>query len=323
MENEGKKTKPQNNPLPAFVSRQVARSQRYFLDLSINHGRQLAVACGGYEEVRSDYLIAREDFPYFCVEFIAGGAGKLWLGKAALEPAEETAVPLSVGTLFAYGPGVPHRIVTDRRRRLRKHFIDFSGRQGLSKLRGVGLDAGHWLQVSHHGEVAELFELILRCGLPQSVHSNGLCSHLFHVLLAKVKQRRLSVSPHEQRAFETYDAFYKLLGERCAEWATVEAACAAFGITPAYACRLFARFGEQSPYQLLSRRRMSLAAEWLGAEQLLVKEAAARLGYSDQYQFSRAFKRVFGVAPATYRRGQLGMSQGSPPVAQPARASRR
>jgi len=306
MKRVSKTVTAKKQTLPAFVSRQVARSRRYFLDLSTDHQRPIAVACGGYEEVRRDYLISREDFPYYCVEFIAGGVGQLWLGKAATEPSAENATQLSAGTVFSYGPGVPHRMVTDPRQRLRKHYVDFSGRQAVGKLRGVGLEAGTCLRVSHATEVAELFDLMLRCGAPQSVHSDGLCSQLLDVLLAKVKQRRLSGSPHDERAFETYDAFQELLGQRCAEWATVEAACAAFGITPAYACRLFARFGEQSPYQVLIRRRMALAAEWLGNEQLLVKEVAARLGYPDQYQFSRGFKRVFGISPAAYRRGQFG-----------------
>ena len=308
---------------PGFFSRQVARSHRYFLDLSTSHKRPLAVACGGYEEVCADYLVKRDDFPYQCIEFITGGAGQLWLGEAAREPTEDTAVPLTGGTLFTYGPGVPHRIVTDRRRRLRKHFVDFSGRQAVVKLKGAGLDSRSWLRVSHANEITEVFDLMLRCGMPQSVHSDGLCSQLLDVLFAKVKQRRLSGAPSDDRAFETFDSFHELLGERCGEWATVEAACAAYGITPAYACRLFARFGEQSPYQVLIRRRMSLAAEWLGTEQVLVKEAAERLGYSDQYQFSRAFKRVFGISPVAYRRGQLGGNLIQPPLAQLARASRR
>ena len=91
--------------------------------------------------------------------------------------------------------------------------------------------------------------------------------------------------------------------DRCVQWQSVESACAVAGISPEYACRLFARFGEDSPYRLLTRQRMSLAAEWLAHEQVLVREAAHRLGYPDQYQFSRAFKRVFGIAPAEFRRG--------------------
>ena len=38
-------------------------------------------------------------------------------------------------------------------------------------------------------------------------------------------------------------------------------------------------------------------AELLLDEGLLVKETAARLGFADAFQFSRAFKRVHGVPP--------------------------
>jgi AraC-like DNA-binding protein len=184
--------------------------------------------------------------------------------------------------------------------------------------------------VSHAEEVTEIFDLMLRCGLPQSAHSGALCQQLVGVLLAKVRQRRLPDSRHDDQAAVTFEAFRRLLQERCEEWQSVEAACREYGMTPAYACRLFARFGEHSPYQFLVRQRMSLAAEWLGTEQALVREVAVRLGFADPYQFSRTFKRVFGIAPAAFRRAQAGFTgsvaaepTGAVLAAQSAKASRR
>jgi AraC-like DNA-binding protein len=49
---------------------------------------------------------------------------------------------------------------------------------------------------------------------------------------------------------------------------------------------------------------MNLAAELLTHERLQVQQAAARLGFADQYQFSRAFKRVAGVSPQAFQRRQ-------------------
>ncbi|MEO2000896.1 MAG: AraC family transcriptional regulator [Pirellulales bacterium] len=289
--------------LPAFVSRQVATSQRYFVDLLPDRSQTLAVACGGYEHVRKDYVISRNDFPYFCIEFVCAGKGKVWFGESAADGIAQEAVPIHAGTLFAYGPGMPHRIETDPRQLLRKHYVDFVGRQAGSRLRRMGLTAGSVMRVSHPDEVREIFDLMLRCGSPPSVHSEILCTQLLGVLLAKVNQRILREGPIDDRAFKSYEQFRRILVDRCVEWQSVEAACAVAGISPEYACRLFVRFGEDSPYRLLTRQRMSLAAEWLAHEQVLVREAARRLGYPDQYQFSRTFKRVFGIAPAGFRRG--------------------
>jgi AraC-like DNA-binding protein len=75
---------------------------------------------------------------------------------------------------------------------------------------------------------------------------------------------------------------------------SVEQAAGEFGISSAYACRLCRRYGTTSPYQELL---MTLAADLLTHEGLQVQQAAARLGFTDASQFSRAFKRVTGVSP--------------------------
>ena len=297
------KSKTTEKKLPAFVSRQVVKSQRYFVDLVPDQTRALSVACGGYEQVGDDYVVSRTDFPYFCIEFVCAGRGRVWLGEGATAARAEDSLPLHKGTLFAYGPGVPHRIETDRRQTLRKYYVDFVGRQAGSRLRRMGFTRGSVLRVSHSDEISEVFELMLRCGSPASVHSKTLCTQLLGVMLAKVNQRMLPEEAVDDRAFRTYERFRSTLIERCVDWQSVESACVAAGISPEYACRLFARFGEDSPYRLLTRQRMSLAAEWLAHEQILVRDAALRLGYHDQYQFSRTFKRVFGIAPAAFRQG--------------------
>lgn len=48
--------------------------------------------------------------------------------------------------------------------------------------------------------------------------------------------------------------------------------------------------------------RMHLASEWLRADRLRVTQVAQRLGYESEASFSRAFKRLVGVAPSALRR---------------------
>ena len=55
--------------------------------------------------------------------------------------------------------------------------------------------------------------------------------------------------------------------------------------------------------------RHFLAKQYLGQEQLSVKEVAYSLGYSDVANFRRAFKRLEGCSPITFRRS--GLKQGN------------
>jgi hypothetical protein len=260
-----------SRPLPAFVSRQVVAADRYFLDLRPAADGPLAVVCGGMEQVRADYVVAREDFPYCCVEFVAAGRGTVSLRGREF--------PLAPGSVFAYGPVVPHVIRTDRRRRLRKYYVDFVGREAPARLRGARLALGGHLTVGRPREIEEVFNLLQQCGRAHSRHSRLLCGQLLGVLLTKIAERALPPDGGEAQAFATYEQFRE------------------FDISSAYACRLFRRFDTISPYQYLLRQRMNLAADLLTHDRLLVKQVAAHLGFADQYQFSRAFKRVSGISP--------------------------
>lgn len=285
--------KRRDSGLPAFVSRQVVKSHRYFLDLRPVASRPVTVVCGGEEQVRSDYLVERNDFPYFCLEFVAAGRGSAVLGgrEAALGP----------GSVFAYGPGVPHTIKTDPRRRLRKYYIDFIGSEALDRLRGARLSPGSHLTVAPAAEIEAVFDIVQQCGLSPSPHSQSLCGQLLGVLLTKIAERTLPAESGELAARRTFERFKQFLTNDRQRLVSIEMAAAEFGISTAYACRLFRRFGEQSPYRYLLRQRMNLAADLLTHDRLQVRQAAARLGFADPYQFSRTFKRVAGISPSDFR----------------------
>src|SRR5271157_306206 len=111
---------------PEFFSPQVREARRFYLDLAPPARQPLAVVCGGVEHSAADYVIDRAGLAYLSIEFVARGKGDLVLAGRE--------VPLLPGSVFAYGPNVPHRIVTDRDDRLVKYFVDFSGRRAAALL---------------------------------------------------------------------------------------------------------------------------------------------------------------------------------------------
>ena len=76
---------------------------------------------------------------------------------------------------------------------------------------------------------------------------------------------------------------------------------AELGVTPGTLSRTLTRLSGRTTKQLILERVLLEAARLLRFSDLSVKEIAARLGFNDQFAFSRAFKRQRGEAPLDFR----------------------
>ncbi len=66
-----------------------------------------------------------------------------------------------------------------------------------------------------------------------------------------------------------------------------------------------------SPREMLQRLRMAHAKNLLLESSLSIKEIAARVGYVQQHDFNRVFRRYAGVAPSKWRSNPLARSTGA------------
>lgn len=82
---------------------------------------------------------------------------------------------------------------------------------------------------------------------------------------------------------------------------TLEELAKAVGLSRAAFARQFNTLVGEPPLEYLTRWRMGVAAQLLESSDLRLSEIAARVGYQSEFSFSRAFKRVRGIAPARYR----------------------
>ena len=283
--------KPAATPAePAFVSHQVTEARRFYLNLNPSPRTRLAAVCGGVERMRADYVVSRRDFPYFCVELVTEGEGTLLLDgrRHALAP----------GIVFAYGPGVRHTIRTHPDSRMRKHYLDFAGAEARELLLAAGLGRWRPVRVAAWHELVTVFDTLDREARGDDTLTHEECATLTRLLLLKIRQRTVQGGGRVPRSHASYERIRRHAETHFRRLRTVEDLARETHVTPVHVSRLFRRFGRTGAYQFLLRLRMHDAAEMLVNEGLLVKEAAARLGFADAFQFSRAFKRVHGVSPA-------------------------
>lgn len=288
-----KKTATNADGVPEFFSRQVLEAHRFYLDTYPRSRRPLAVVCGGCEHCQPDYRIDRADFPFHSIEFVARGKGALTLGGRS-----HTLFP---GKVFAYGPGVPHLITTDPDDRLVKYFVDFTGPNAGKMLRQYGPAPGQALQVTSPDAILRIFDDLIKNAETDSRYSPLLCATIVQQLILKIAETAVVEEVHTSAAFATYQTCRDFIRKNCLALRTLEDVADQCHIDTSYLCRLFKRFDSQSPYQYLMRLKMNAAAQRLHAPGALVKEVAYQLGFTDPFHFSRAFKKVFGVSPETFK----------------------
>jgi AraC-like DNA-binding protein len=95
-----------------------------------------------------------------------------------------------------------------------------------------------------------------------------------------------------------------LLHEKPAEAWTLERLSDEAGLSRSSLHERFVHFIGQPPMQYLTQWRMQLAASLLQETSAKLVDVALRVGYESEAAFSRAFKRVVGVAPGAFRHGE-------------------
>ncbi len=285
---------------PAFLSRQVRDARLFFRDLRPARTGPLRVVCGGLERCAPDYRVSRAGFTFHAVEFVWGGAARgRWRGRP---------FDLGPGTVFAYGPRVAHTVLADARRPPVKYFLDFTGREAASLLapllrRGPG-------QCTRPEAVRFFFEELIQAGRVPGRAADERCAALLRAqLLTLAEETAADVGPGAGTGRATYQRVRELLDRRGLEITSLAQLSREAHLDPAYLCRLFRAHSGESPYRALQRLRFSRAAEHLLQPGARVKDAAAAIGWSDPYQFSRAFKRIHGLSPQAfqrYRHGETG-----------------
>ena len=281
---------------PFFVSHQVTDARRYYLNLNPSQKKRLVVVCGGVERMQPEYVVRRTDFPYFVIELVVEGKGVLLLNdrRFALEP----------GVVFAYGPGVTHVIRTHPEKRMRKHYLDFAGRDAFALLKASGLGQWNALRVRSVHELIPIFEALEREAVDDNSLTHALCETLARLLFLKIQQSAVPGGRGAPRSFVSYERVRGHIETHFMRLRTVDEIASECRMTPVHVSRLFRRFAQAGAYQFLLRLKMNHAAELL-ENGLLVKEVADGLGFADAFQFSRAFKRVHGVPPGKFKESRV------------------
>lgn len=84
---------------------------------------------------------------------------------------------------------------------------------------------------------------------------------------------------------------------------TLEKIVEDFELSKSYLNAIFNKYTQHAPMDFYTSLKMREACKLLKVTDLYIYEVAQRLGYKDQYYFSRIFKKVVGISPKEYKYG--------------------
>ena len=245
----------------------------------------------GYEECSPEYIIERNDFPFWTLEFVAGGHGFYREGR--------TVRRLRHGSVFTYGPNVSQYFGNEPERPFRKYFMVYGGQGFPSAWRNAGIRPGEMLTLGAVASLVSVFDQMLDEGQQNDAQTVQVVSGLQEVLLALIARHHGAASGEKSGSRKAYDLAMDILLREYRTLHALSDLAERSGYTAEYLCRIFKKYHGDSPYQVLLHRKMSAAWLLLRAGQIQVGAVAQEMGYSDQLHFSRVFRKIMGCAPSS------------------------
>jgi len=260
--------------------------------------------------------------------------GSCWAGIPG-----EPAVQVSEGDIIVFAQGDPHVLASspDLRGRVQMELyehpkngqlpislsINCGGADRANLVCGfIGFDARPFnpllatlprlihVQKKRFADVAWVEHLVTRALSESSAHSAGTESVLARVselLFIEVLRYHLATMPQETNGWlaglrdEVTGRALRVLHDRPGDPWTLETLAKEVGHSRSALAERFHRVVGAPPMQYLARWRMQLAASMLSGTTASLAEIADRVGYGSEAALSRAFKRLVGVAPTSWR----------------------
>ena len=149
----------------------------------------------------------------------------------------------------------------------------------------------------------EAAEICLRSELSGAGRTEGIApegggrfgDEIIHLMRLKLADRA------QMRAAQRIEASLRYMMQNLNQPVKVPVLSAMVGLSESSFFALFKSATGLTPLDFFIRARMRHAGQLLAETTLQIKEVAARLGYDDQFYFSRLFKSVHGIPPREFR----------------------
>lgn len=207
--------------------------------------------------------------------------------------------PLPAGAAVCFAPGQYRRMHASEQG-VEFYFAYLVG-DGMADFVATHLGQPHGMcLLSRPLPVKRLYQNLME----ECAHEDADAHHnaISYLQLILANCRRLGREPGSSalRSREQFAQAKRLIDEEWSRGPDIASLAEACGISHGYLCRLFREHQGCTPQQYVQRLRIQTAATELAEGGHSIGQLANRYDFSDQFAFSRAFKRIMGVPPSRY-----------------------
>lgn len=225
-------------------------------------------------------------------------------GKGTFSSAGHHTAELKKGDLFILPKGVPCFYQADRKDPWSYFWLGFSGIKITNFIKGSSLADKNYLrnigETQFYESLAKLFDVAhQRKSLANDLLTESLIYQTFYHLVTEFPtQKSLHPSYSEE---QTQLAMQYLQTNYGDDKCTITEVCRQLEFSRSYLYKLIKNDTGLSPQQLLTKIRMEHSKELLNNTDHSIQTISRMVGYTDEFTFSKAFKRYSGLSPKIYR----------------------
>lgn len=157
------------------------------------------------------------------------------------------------------------------------------------------------------------FRLFPRRDVQETLHTFRSCFHLYGVMhdadtffesIRLLLEDCFCQESEEEPGGGTMEDVIRFVDSHYQETLTLEMLSERFHISLSHLCRQFKQILNRTFTEYVAQKRVGRACELLRQTRLPVSEIGEQVGYTDYFYFSRVFKKIAGLSPSTYRKGE-------------------
>lgn len=244
------------------------------------------VVCG-WQECRSGHSYGPAIRTYYLIHYIMDGKG--------IFERQGTVYNLGKGNMFLIRPHELTFYKADDETPWSYVWIGFNGALAEELINGSGFDKE---PIVYSPGSAYIFNSMISANKMDQSAEIYLCGLIFELFAHLKEENNVSVRTAHiyARRAENYiqsNFMYDI---------SIAGIAKMLGIDRRYLYRIFIEYIGTSPQKYILRYRLGKAAELLSQYSCSVSEAARSCGYKDTFNFSKMFKKEYGISPSEYKR---------------------